>query len=453
MTKKVPGNEMLGLSPRSKEILERLKKLYPSLIDLSLGRLEALLEKLGRPQEKLPPVFHVAGTNGKGSTCAFLRALGEAAGLKAHILTSPHLIHVNERFRVAGELVDNQRLEEALAEIEVKNAGAPITVFEVLTAVAFLLFSRSNADFAVIEVGLGGRFDATNLVKPAVTLITPVSFDHQNFLGEDLASIAGEKAGIIKQGIPVYTARQKPEAYNVIQAEAKAHQAPLFTFGKEFLALPAQDSQRWIFKDEAGEVSLPLPSLVGAHQIENAVLAVAAFKAVFPQACPQAFQGIAQAKWPARLQRLSGKLTDLLPQKWELWLDGAHNPHGAKFLGKMFEKWKKESPSQKIYVILGLKEGKKASEILAPLSSFVEKILLVSEPNQYLAQPVSAMQAELSNQMGALYREKVGEVSSVRSALQVFAQQVEAGVPAKIVICGSLYLAGEVLRQDDFKMI
>ncbi|QCE33799.1 bifunctional folylpolyglutamate synthase/dihydrofolate synthase [Acetobacteraceae bacterium] len=431
-------------------MLERIKKLYPSLIDLSLGRLEKLLEKLGRPQDHLPPVFHVAGTNGKGSTCAFLRAMGESVGLRAHVLTSPHLISLNERFRIAGKLVDNATLEEALAEIEIKNAGAPITVFEVLTAVGFLLFSRTQADFTIVEVGMGGKFDATNLVNPAVCLITPISYDHQNFLGDKLSGIVAEKAGIIKENIPVYAGKQVQEALVEIEKAAQSAHAPLEILGQNFKVSFKKDQQSWIFLDEDSEISLPFPALKGLHQIENAALAIAAFKNVFPQYSPKAFEGIAVAKWPGRLQQLTGKLKNLIPENWELWLDGAHNPHGAEFLGKMFQSWKEESPNQKIYVILGLKEGKKASEILVPLLPWGDKILLVCEENQYLAQTVTAMHQELEP-MGETV--SIEEAASVRAALQKLALENRSLQKNRIVICGSLYLAGEVLRQDGFEMV
>ena len=305
-------------------ILERLRALYPVLIDLSLGRLEALLVRLGHPERRLPPVIHVAGTNGKGSTTAYLRAIGEAAGLRVHVTTSPHLVSVTERFRIAGTLVTEQELAATLAEIERVNAGGPITVFEALAAAGFVLFARHPADLAVVEVGLGGRLDATNVVVPAVAAITAISMDHEAFLGNTLAAIAGEKAGIIKRGVPVVTGRQVPEVLAVLAATAGALGAPLAARDRDWRIEPAGDGLA--FTEGADRLALPRPGLLGTHQFDNAGIAIAALRRAGLDVPSAAWNAIADVEWPARLERLHGALAHTLPAGFELWLDGGHNP-------------------------------------------------------------------------------------------------------------------------------
>ncbi|MDE2008330.1 MAG: bifunctional folylpolyglutamate synthase/dihydrofolate synthase, partial [Rhodospirillales bacterium] len=305
------------MSGRIEGIVARLHGLHPRLIDLSLDRLRGLLRKLGSPELRLPPVIHVAGTNGKGSTCAFLRAMAEAAGWRAHVYTSPHLVAFNERFRVAGTLVDDATLEATLQEIETINAGAPITVFEVLTAAAFLLFARAPAELCVLETGLGGRGDATNVIaRPAATAITSISLDHRELLGDTLAAIAAEKAGIIKQGVPVAIGGQPVEARGVLLDHAARVGAPVLLRGRDW------EIADGAYRDAGGTLALPAPSLPGAHQWDNAGIALAALRATglgAPDAALAA--GVARAEWPARLQRLTGALAAILPPGWELWLD------------------------------------------------------------------------------------------------------------------------------------
>jgi dihydrofolate synthase/folylpolyglutamate synthase len=288
---------------RIEAVIERLHGLYPRLIDLSLERLERLLGQLDHPERRLPPVIHVAGTNGKGSTCAFLRAIGEAAGMRVHVATSPHLVRFNERIRLAGTLVTDAQLLEVLDEIERVNAGQPITVFEVLQAATFLLFARVPAELVVLEVGLGGRFDATNVVeRPAACAITSISMDHREMLGETLGKIAFEKAGIIKPGVPVATGRQEAEAFAVIAARAAEVGAPLLARGEAWEVAPGADG--FTFRDAGGVLQLPRPSLLGAHQLDNAGIAVAAARASGLGFSEEAIaRGIASATWPARMQR------------------------------------------------------------------------------------------------------------------------------------------------------
>src|SRR5262245_29568385 len=318
----------------SDELLAELKGLHPRLIDLSLGRIERLLAKLGHPERRLPPVIHVAGTNGKGSTCAFLRAMLEGAGLRVHAYTSPHLVHFHERIRLSGKLIDEDELAALLEECEVANGGEPITFFEITTAAAFLAFSRRKADAVILEVGLGGRLDATNLIdRPAVTVITPVALDHQHYLGNELKAIAGEKAGIMKRGVPCIVGPQQDEAREVIETLAAALDVPLSIWGQDFMA--HEEHRRMVFQDEDGLLDLPMPRLTGANQIVNAAVAIAALrKAKAFTLDDRAFEdGLMTVDWPARLQRLTrGPLVAAAPKDAELWLDGAHNPHAARAL-------------------------------------------------------------------------------------------------------------------------
>lgn len=420
-------------SGRSGEILERLNKLYPALIDLSLDRLKRLLNDLGNPEQHMPPIIHVAGTNGKGSTCAFLRAIGEEAGLKVHVSTSPHLVNVTERFRIAGHLVSEDELSTTLIEIEHVNQQQPITVFEVLTAAAFVLFARHPADLAIIEVGLGGRFDATNIITPMVSVITSISMDHEAFLGDTLAKIATEKAGIIKQNIPVIVDQQNPEALTVIKEIVHSLNAPCFIKDQEWSVTPT--TSQLIYKDSKGTLELPLPSLLGQHQFRNAGLAIAALRNSKLSIPDNAYQGIAKAVWPARLQRLYGKLTDLISPKSEIWLDGGHNPDAGKILAQMIqEKWQ----DKPLHLIVGMKDNKNVHDYLAPLIPLSTSIQAVVETDQHLAMPIS----EIIKASGD-YAISGG---TVKEALLTLKQNHTA--PIRILICGSLYLAGSVLRQD-----
>jgi len=416
-----------GASParvRVSAALERLHTLYPKLIDLKLDRLQRLLGALGHPERQLPPVIHVAGTNGKGSVCAFARAVAEAAGLRAHVFTSPHLVRFNERIRLAGQLVTDDQLAEALDAIEAVNGPAQITVFEAITAAAFWLFARVPADIAIIEVGLGGRLDATNVVTPAACAITSISLDHQDFLGPTLEAIAGEKAGIIKPGIPVVTGFHPPEVLARIAAVAAEANAPLLRRGHEWTIEPTASGVAF------DGIALPPPALAGVHQVENAGIALAALRAAGFAIAPEAMaQGLQNAEWPARLQRLTGALAKRLPAGSELWLDGAHNPGGAEILAAQLAAW--EGPTT---LILGMKQSKDVGEVLRLLLPHAAAVFAVAEPEQHLALPVEAI-IEASG--GAA---KPGP--DLRGALA----QITA--PTRVLICGSLYLAGEALKLD-----
>jgi len=421
---------------RSEDIINRLHGLHPKLIDLSLGRLQRCLAALGHPERRLPPVVHVAGTNGKGSTCAFLRAIAEAAGLRVHVFTSPHLVRFHERIRLAGELVTEDALAEALAHVEQVNAGEPITVFEVTTAVALHLFASVPADLLVLEVGLGGRFDATNVVdRPATTAITSISRDHMDFFGEDLSRIAWEKAGIIKPGVPCATGFQMDAARPVIEAEAAERGAPLRLRGRDWDVVAKPDGTlEW--SDATTRLALPRPGLPGPHQVENAGIAIAALRAWNPPWLTEAAirQGVAQASWPARMQRLTGRLAALLPEDWELWLDGGHNAGAGVVLGQHIRQAFADRP---VHVLVGMKAGKQVPEFLAPIIPVATSLWAVAEPGQHLAMTVPGVVAASG---GAAH--PGGTVAQALAALP------RDGRPARVLICGSLYLAGEVLKLE-----
>ncbi|WP_298214562.1 folylpolyglutamate synthase/dihydrofolate synthase family protein [Acidocella sp.] len=408
---------------RAGAALERLHASYPRLIDLSLERLRRLLTALGEPQTRLPPVIHVAGTNGKGSVCAIAQAVAAAAGMRAHVFTSPHLVRFNERIRLQGAPVEDALLAEALDAVERANAEQQITVFEAVTAAALWLFARVPADLCLIEVGLGGRLDATNVVSPAACAITAISLDHQEFLGATLELIAGEKAGIIKPGVPVVTGYQPAGVLARLAAEAASRGAPHLRRGREWTV--ELEGAGMVFDG----IALPRPALAGAHQIENAGIALAALRAAGFRLAPEVMAaGLRAAHWPARLQRLHGRLAALLP-RGELWLDGAHNPGGAEIIAAQLREW--DGPTD---VILGMKQSKDVAEFIRIVRPEAARLFAVAEPGQHLALPVERIIEAAGG----------GAVAGpdVRGALR----QSRA---RRVLICGSLYLAGEVLKLDD----
>ncbi len=420
-------------SARIDGIVARLHGLHPRLIDLSLDRLQALLDKLGHPEDKLPPVIHVAGTNGKGSTCAFLRAMAQAAGLRVHVYTSPHLVRFNERIRIAGELVSDAALAAALEHVERVNDGASITVFEVITAVAFHLFAQTPAELCVLEVGLGGRGDATNVIaRPAVCAITSISLDHRELLGETLELIAAEKAGIMKRCVPVAIGAQ-PEAVTAVLLEAAARVgAPVSLRGRDWTVRSTATGFR--YEDVRARLLLPAPSLPGIHQLDNGGIAIAALEASGLGVNDPAIRaGITTAEWPARLQHLHGRLARTLPPGWELWLDGGHNPGAGEVLGAHLATW----ADRPVHLIVGMKDSKDAAGFLRPLLPQATTLWAVAEPGQHSALPVEAIVAA----SGGVARPG----PYVADALAAIAR--ERG-PGRVLICGTLYLAGEVLKLE-----
>lgn len=426
-------------------ILERLLSLHPKRIDLVLDRIERLLAQLGHPERHLPPVVHVAGTNGKGSVCAFSRAILEAQGLKVHVYSSPHLVNFHERIRLAGKFISEAELASVLEECERANDGAPITFFEITTAAAILAFARRPADALVLEVGLGGRYDATNVIaRPRVSVIAPVGLDHQEFLGTSLADIAAEKAGIIKPAIPVVVGQQEDVPRDVIARCADALGAPLFQFGQDFFA--HQEHGRMVYQDESGLLDLPLPRLVGRHQIENAATAIAAMR-VSAWGDEVAFErGLRSVEWPARMQRLTrGPLVDLAPTGAEVWLDGGHNPHGAAAVARTIADFE-ERAEKPLYLICGMLKTKDSEGFLAQFRGLARHVATIAIAGE-----------EASRGAGELYdaARSAGLEASPAEDPEDAMMQVSAwsrarpheGAP-RILICGSLYLAGRVLARN-----
>ena len=423
----------------SDSALERLKLLHPKKINLSLDRMGRLLDHLGRPQDKLPPVIHVAGTNGKGSTVAFLRAIAEAAGLRAHVYTSPHLVRFVERIRLAGALIAERHLAEVLERVEQANAGQPITFFEITAVAAFLAFAETPADICILEVGLGGEFDATNVITTCrVAAIAPVDFDHAEFLGTDLAVIAHAKAGIIKPGRPAVSARQSETALQVIEAQAEKMHAPLQLMGRDFDAYA--QAGRMAFQGEDRLYDLPPPSLYGPHQVENAGLAIAASLAFGGPMAEEAAiaKGVSSAVWPARLQHLTrGPYGEKAAARGaDLWLDGTHNPHGARALSQALQAMAARDgrPVALVMGILGNKDAAGMFQALAPLNPTV---FTAPSPSEAGAAPEDLAAAARSVGLKAQPYDSVME--GFEAAL------AQDGPPPHVIICGSLYLAGEVL--------
>jgi dihydrofolate synthase/folylpolyglutamate synthase len=429
------------------ELIARLSALHPQRIDLGLERMHRLLERLDHPERKLPPVIHVAGTNGKGSTIAYLRAILEAAGLRVHVYTSPSLVRVNECFRLGrsggGALVGDDELRSAYEHCERVNAGEPITLFEIETAAALWLFARHDADVVLLEVGLGGRLDATNVIDaPLASVIAPVSMDHTEFLGDTLSAIAGEKAGIIKRGVPVICAEQAPEAMAVIEARARRLHAPLHTAGQEWHV--NVERGRLVYQDERGLMDLAAPRLFGRHQFDNAGLAVATLRALEAlRIDSSAFEaGVVSAEWPARMQRLaSGALVDQAPRASEIWLDGGHNAEGGRVAAAALGDLEERVP-RPLAVIAGMMGNKDAGAFLANFAGLTRHIIAVPIPDRDNAMPPDRL-ADAARALGM----RVETSASVEAALHSLAR-LAYEVPPRILITGSLYLAGAVLSAN-----
>ncbi len=425
----------------SDAVLDRLTRLHPKIIDLSLDRILALLEALGRPQDRLPPVVHVAGTNGKGSVIAYLRAMLEAAGARVHVYTSPHLVRFNERIRLDGRLIDEGELAALLEECERANGARPITFFEITTAAAFLAFTRHAADILLLEVGLGGRLDATNVVDhPLLTVLMPIGFDHRQHLGDTLTLIAGEKAGIMKEGVPAVVAPQPPEAAAVFEARARVLGVPLRRHGREWFA--EEIGGRLIFRADGRELDLPLPALPGAHQIDNAgaALACLAHLREFGVDDAAAARGLRGVEWPARLQHLTrGPLIEALPRDWELWLDGGHNGDCGRALAAHARRHWRDRPLHLVFAMLDTKEPR---EFLAPLAPLAADLRAVAIGGHAAIAPEAA--AAAAREVGIAAHPAAG-VAQALSSIRVAAPP---GRPGRVLICGSLYLAGAVLAEN-----
>ena len=422
---------------RTDAILERLLGLHPKLIDLGLERTLRLLEDLGRPQDRLPPVIHVAGTNGKGSTIAFLRAFLEAAGSRVHVYTSPHLVAFRERIRLGGDLVSDARLEAALERCETANAGRSITFFEITTAAALLLFAQERADFLLLEVGLGGEFDATNVIEhPLGVVITPVAIDHQQFLGNTLAQIAGAKAGILKRGRPAVFGLQEPEARAVLtRTAARLGIVPLIA-GEDFSG--ALEGGRLVYQD-TDLLDLPPPRLLGAHQIENAALAIAAVRHFgLPVSTEALSAGLRGVDWPARLSPLDGPLRALLSPSHELWLDGGHNAHGAAALARALLEMERRRPAP-LVLIVGMMNTRAPAEFLAAFANRPGRVLALTIPGEANAHKAETIARDA---------ETLGLSASAEPDLGAALRAAAMVRDARVVICGSLYLAGHVLAQN-----
>jgi dihydrofolate synthase/folylpolyglutamate synthase len=408
--------------------------LHPKVIDLTLGRVERLLAALGHPERAIPPVIHIAGTNGKGSTQAMIRAGLEAGGDKVHAYTSPHLARFHERIRLAGELISEPMLTALLDECVTANGPDEITFFEITTCAAFLGFARVPADWTLLEVGLGGRLDATNVVEaPRLTIITPVSIDHQQYLGETLPEIAGEKAGIIKRCVPVIVGPQAEEGLAVIEAKAARMGAPVLANGQHWNAW--EERGRLVYQDENGLLDLPLPNLPGPHQIQNAGAALAALRALGRNeaACEAA---VTRAYWPARMQRLrTGPLVELAP-KVELWLDGGHNPAGGEAVAATLARM----PARETHLICGMLNTKDVTGYMLPLAPQVAKLHAVSIPGEKNTLPAGVTR-DAARATGM-------DAATAGSVAEALADIASRSPEARVLICGSLYLAGTVLREN-----
>ncbi len=432
--------------PEREAILARLERLHPRIIDLSLGRIRRLLQAMGRPEQRLPPVVHIAGTNGKGSTLAFMRAALEAEGYRVHVYTSPHLVNFNERIRLDGAIIDDPTLRAVLEAAERANDGQPITFFEVTTAAAFLAFAEVPADILLLETGLGGRLDATNVIdRPLLTAISPISLDHQQFLGSQLAGIAVEKAGILKPEVPAVLAPQRSVAAQAIEQRASEIGARLIAHGDAWMV--EQKNGALSYRSDIGAYDLPLPSLAGVHQVINAGLAVACLERLdaFRLGAEAFAQGILTAEWPGRLQRLSsGPLCDLAPPQAEIWLDGGHNAGAGKVLAETLATWDTaEAPPLPLHLVFGMLESKDPESFLAPFVRFRPTILSVPVPGNH-----SSLRPEDCRGVARNLGLEAHAFAGPEDALRWLRRQDGAKARSRILICGSLYLVGTVLADN-----
>jgi dihydrofolate synthase / folylpolyglutamate synthase len=429
---------------RTDAVLARLLTLHPKKIDLGLERVHRLLKDLDHPERRLPPVIHVAGTNGKGSTCAFLRAMLEAQGLKVHVYTSPHLIEFRERIRLAGTLIGEEELAATLEECERVNDGQAITFFEITTVAAFVAFSRHKADALILEAGMGGEGDATNVIaKPRLTIITPIGLDHQEYLGSALAQIAAKKAGIVKPGVPLVLGPQDDVPRDVVLRRADAYSAPAYVFGQDFFA--HQEHGRMVYQDTDGLLDLPLPRLIGRHQIENAAVAIAGLRRADPAWNKDAAfeRGLKTVDWPARLQRLTrGAVVDAAPKDAEIWLDGGHNPHGACAVARAVADLE-DRCERPLYLVCGMLRTKDAVGFLSEFRGLARHVVTVPVPFD----PLSFGAGELYDRAreAGLDSAPAEDVEDAVLQIAAWSRAHPKEPPPRILICGSLGLAAEAL--------
>lgn len=421
------------MTQNSDAILARMMALHPKIIDLTLDRMWRLLNALGNPERRLPPVIHIAGTNGKGSTQAMIRAGLESQGNRVHAYTSPHLARFHERIRLAGDLISEDALTDALDRCYAANNGENITYFEITTCAALLVFAETPADYTLLEVGLGGRLDATNVMEPAVSIITPVDLDHQQFLGDTLAAIAGEKAGIIKRGVPCFVGPQHDDAMDVIERTAARIGAPLIAYGQHFHV--SRERDRLIYQDETGLLDLPLPALPGPHQIQNAgaVLAILRHLGADETACEAA---LTNATWPARMQRLTtGPLVDRYAPA-ELWLDGGHNPAAGKAIAATLD----TLPNRPTHLVCGMLNTKDVRGFMDALAAHAQTLTAITIPGEANTLPAQTTADSATS---------AGIAATTAPDIYAALDGIVASTPnARILICGSLYLAGHVMREN-----
>lgn len=427
-------------------VLAKVASRRPRLIDLSLDRVFAALDRLGNPQHRLPPVFHVAGTNGKGSTVAYLKSVLEAAGKSVHVYTSPHLVRFNERVILAGKEISDAALVDALERCDAAVGEQKLTYFETTTCAALIACAETPADFMIMEVGLGGRLDATNVLeKPLAALVTPVDLDHQQFLGTSISSVAAEKAGVFRRGAPAVIGAQTPDAMAVLQAQAREIGADIFAHGEQWNVY--SEHGRVIYQDDDGLCDIDPPRLAGAHQIENAGLAIAAIRAAgLSVENAQISQGVSTAFSPARMQRLTkGPLVELarslLGAEPEIWLDGGHNPHAGRAVARLMADLEERSPKP-LVMISGMQANKDAVGYFAPFAGLASRVCAVAADYDGVLTPDEVARAV--RQAGL----QVQSCSSLETAMRIACAQQKSNEPPRLLISGSLYLAGEVLKEN-----
>ncbi len=427
------------ISKSSDKVLKRMMDLHPKVIDLTLDRVLNLLKALNNPQKKLPPVIHVAGTNGKGSTLAMIRSGLESSGRCVHTYTSPHLISFNERIRLAGKLITENELSTLLDECYEANAGKEITYFEITTCAAILAMSRNDADYTLMEVGLGGRLDATNVIeKPELVVITPISFDHEQFLGNTIEKIAWEKAGIIKENKPVIVSLQNEQAFKIIKDRAMELNAPTYSYGKEWLAW--EERGRLIYQDNKGLIDVPSPNLKGDHQIINAGCALQSMRLLNNGQLDNLDEVTTKAYWPARMQKLkSGVLNKCFPSA-EIWLDGGHNPAAGEAIAAHFSKLK----PRPTYAICGMLNTKDVKGFLKPLAPQIDKLFGISIPGES-----NTLTGEETSQEATNVGIESDFFDTVELALETIMIYSEK---PRVIICGSLYLAGHILTLQEYEI-